>query len=69
MNWQHGTDLLAADGDRPEAFARQVIALYQDAALWQRIRTGALERLVRENGLERYVEAIGRILGPADSAA
>ena len=36
------------------------------AGLWQQIRAGALDRLRRENSRERYVEAIGHVLGPAD---
>ncbi len=68
MNWEDGQDLLSVDGDHPERFAQQIIALYQDEALWQQIRAGALERLRRENSRERYVEAIERILGPADRA-
>jgi GT2 family glycosyltransferase/glycosyltransferase involved in cell wall biosynthesis len=66
MNWESGQDLLAAEDGRPERFAQQIIALYQNEALWQRIRAGALERLRRENSRDRYVEAIGRVLGPAD---
>ena len=66
MNWENGQDLLAADAEHPEQFAQQIIALYQDEALWQRIRAGALDRLRRENSRERYVEAIERILGPAN---
>jgi glycosyltransferase involved in cell wall biosynthesis len=66
MNWESGQDLLSAEDWHPERFAQQVIALYQNEALWQRIRAGALERLRQENSRDRYVEAIGRILGPAD---
>lgn len=68
MNWEDGQDLLSADGEHPERFAQQIITLYQDETLWQQIRAGALERLCRENSRERYVEAIERILGPADRA-
>ncbi|MGA8195523.1 MAG: glycosyltransferase [Acetobacteraceae bacterium] len=68
MNWENGQDLMSADGEHPEKFAQQIIALYQDEPLWQRIRAGALDRLRRENNRERYVRAIERILGPADRA-
>jgi glycosyltransferase involved in cell wall biosynthesis len=68
MNWENGQDLLSADGEHPEKFAQQIIALYQDEPLWQRIRAGALDRLRRENNRERYVRAIERILGLADRA-
>ncbi len=66
MNWDDGRELLAADSDDPEQFAKQLLALYQDEALWQQIRAGALDRLRRENSRERYAEAIGHVLGPAD---
>jgi glycosyltransferase involved in cell wall biosynthesis len=65
MGWEDGQDLLSADSAHPEAMAKQIIALYRDEALWQLIRTGALDRLGWENGRERYVEALGRVLGPA----
>ena len=68
MNWENGRDLLSADGNDPAAFAKQIIALYQNVALWQRIRDSALDRLRRENSRDQYVEAIKRILGPADRA-
>jgi glycosyltransferase involved in cell wall biosynthesis len=68
MNWENGQDLLSADGEHPEKFAQQIITLYQDEPLWQRIRACALDRLRREKNRERYVQAIERILGPADRA-
>jgi O-antigen biosynthesis protein len=68
MNWEDGQDLLAADSAQPEAMARQIIALYRDAALWQRIRAGARDRLRRENSREQYAEALERVLGPAGHA-
>jgi hypothetical protein len=49
--------------------AKQVLALCQDAALWQRIRANALDRLSRENSPEGYAEAIQRLLGPPTRAA
>jgi glycosyltransferase involved in cell wall biosynthesis len=64
MNWENGRDLLSADSEHPELLAKQIIALYQNEALWQQIRCNALERLRRENSRERYAEAIERVLGP-----
>jgi glycosyltransferase involved in cell wall biosynthesis len=64
MGWQNGHDMLSADIGDPELMAKQVLALYQDEALWQRIRTNALDRLSRENNWERYAVAIERVLGP-----
>ena len=66
MNWENGLELISADSGNPEQFAEQIVALYQNEALWQRIRANALDRLRRENSRERYVEAIEGILGPSD---
>jgi glycosyltransferase involved in cell wall biosynthesis len=62
MGWENGQDMLCAGIDEPELMARQVLALYQDATLWQRIRANALDRLGRENSPEGYAEAIQRVL-------
>ena len=62
MGWENGQDMLCAGIDDPEQMARQVLALYQDATLWQRIRANALDRLGRENSPEGYAEAIQRVL-------
>ncbi len=69
MGWENGRDMLCAGIDDPELMARQVLALYQDEALWQRIRANALDRLSRENGREGYAEAIQQVLGPPIRAA
>jgi O-antigen biosynthesis protein len=66
MNWDNGRDLLSAESTDPELFAKQIIALYQDEELWQKIRTNALDRLRTENSREQYVEAIERVLGDRD---
>jgi GT2 family glycosyltransferase len=64
MAWQNGRDLLCADSDDPQQMAAQILALYQDEPLWQRIRTNALDRLGRENSRERYAESIQQLLPP-----
>lgn len=46
MFTRHGEDVLMADD--ADAFAEQVIQLYQDEALWQRLSTGGL------NNVEQY---------------
>jgi O-antigen biosynthesis protein len=66
MNWENGRDLLSAESTDPELFAKQIVALYQDEELWQKIRTNALDRLRTENSREQYVEAIERVLGDRD---
>ena len=54
MKWEDGRDLLSADSDHPEMFAKKIVALYQNEDIWQRIRANALDRLSRENNRERY---------------
>jgi glycosyltransferase involved in cell wall biosynthesis len=66
MKWEDGRDLLSADSDHPEMFAKKIVALYQNEDIWQRIRANALDRLSRENSRERYVESIARVLGSPD---
>src|ERR1019366_5196645 len=64
LGWENGQELLAADVTDPAAFARHVVALQRDAALWQRLRDAALDRLPRENNREAYAAAIRDVLGP-----
>ena len=63
MDWADGKELLAADGNDPAQFARHVVTLYRDPALWQTLRDNALARLAVENGREHYVQALTTILG------
>jgi len=60
--WQDGKELLTADSTDPVAFARQIVTLYRDAALWQSLRDNALARLAAENSREHYVRALTAIL-------
>jgi hypothetical protein len=64
LGWENGQELLAADVTDPAAFARHVVALQRDEALWERQRDAALLRLRRENGRETYAAAIRDVLGP-----
>jgi glycosyltransferase involved in cell wall biosynthesis len=63
MGWEDGKELLAADSADPAQFARHVVTLYRDPALWQALRDNALARLAAENGREHYVQALTTILG------
>jgi GT2 family glycosyltransferase len=63
MDWTDGKELLAADSADPAQFARHVVTLYRDPALWQSLRDNALARLAAENGREQYVRALTTILG------
>ena len=67
LGWTAGADLLSAGTSDPEAFAAQVLALYQDETLWGTLRENALERLRRENAREDYEAAVEAVLGPAVS--
>lgn len=58
MGWEDGKELLAADSADPAQFARHVVTLYRDPALWQALRDNALARLAAENGREHYVQAL-----------
>lgn len=62
LGWTAGEDILTAD--TPEDFARQVAALYQDADLWQRVRTNALARLTADCDPGRFQQAVEQLLAP-----
>jgi GT2 family glycosyltransferase len=64
LGWENGQELLSADVTEPAVFARHVVALQRDEALWQRLRDAALDRLLRENNREGYAEALRDVLGP-----
>ena len=62
LGWQNEVELLASDVTDPAAFARNVVRLYRDAAMWQRLRAAAAARVATENSRERYVQALRAIL-------
>lgn len=64
LGWEDGQDLLAAEATDPAAFARHVVAVQRDEALWQGLRDAALDRLRRDNNREDYAAAILGVLGP-----
>ncbi|HSU07497.1 MAG TPA: glycosyltransferase, partial [Acetobacteraceae bacterium] len=63
LGWENETELLAAEMTDPADFAHNVVRLYRDQALWQRLRDGAAARITAENGRGRYVQALRSILG------
>jgi len=67
LGWQDDQELLVAAATDPAAFARQVVRLYRDPALWGTLRDRALERLRRENDAAGYAAAVESVLGPAGS--
>jgi glycosyltransferase involved in cell wall biosynthesis len=52
LGWQHDSQLLA--GDTPREFADNCLALYRDAARWNRIRSSALESVSRECSADAF---------------
>ena len=60
LGWAEGEEMLCADASDPAGFAAQIVRLYRDPALWERIRAGALARIEAENGREHYARAAGR---------
>ena len=47
---------------RSTEFARRIVALYRDAALWQTLRDNALERVRAEHGRAQYQAAVRQVL-------
>jgi GT2 family glycosyltransferase len=45
LGWEDGRELLAVNTADPAEFARRIVALYRDAALWQTLRDNALARV------------------------
>jgi glycosyltransferase involved in cell wall biosynthesis len=66
LGWQDGVELLSAASDDPAAFAREVVRLYRDEALWTTLREGAAERMARENSPEIFTAALLDILHVGD---
>jgi glycosyltransferase involved in cell wall biosynthesis len=63
LGWLDGDELLAVDPADVAGFAAAIVRLYRDAALWQRLRDGALARIQAEHGREQYVKAVREVLG------
>ena len=55
--------LLAADPADPAAFAAQVVRLYRDQALWERLRAAAAARVAAETDRGRTLAALRTLLG------
>ena len=51
-----------ADSASAAEFARRIVVLYRDAALWQRLRDAALERMHKEHGRVHYETAVRQVL-------
>jgi glycosyltransferase involved in cell wall biosynthesis len=62
LGWQDEAELLTADTADPDHFASQIIRLYHDADLWEKIRAQAAERIAQENAPQVYDERLREIL-------
>jgi glycosyltransferase involved in cell wall biosynthesis len=61
LGWQHEVELLVADD--PQEFAKCCARLYSDEALWQRLRSNALDRVGRECSQDAFAGTLARALG------
>ncbi len=62
VGWPDGEALLAGDIRDAAQFAAQILRLYNDEALWHRLRDAALARLAAENSEAFYRTALSEIL-------
>lgn len=63
LGWADGAELLAVPVGDAEAFARAVLSVYRDAALWATLREGALRRVERECDVEAFRAVVEGIAG------
>lgn len=63
LGWRDGEALVV--GDSPDAFARACQRLYQDAALWEAIRAGALARISAECAPQAFAATLAAALAAA----
>lgn len=73
LGWKDEEEALDGGFNDPQHFARQIIRLYEDPALWDRIRRKAHETVRERHGHGRLHEAFGRFIeallnGPATVA-
>ncbi len=60
LGWRDGHDLLVADD--PGQFVEQCVALYQESAVWTRIRESALARVTQECAPDTFRATVARAL-------
>ena len=61
LGWRGDQELLLADD--PKAFAAACIKLYQDGALWKRLRQNALKRVKQDYSQAAFSEQLKEIIG------
>jgi glycosyltransferase involved in cell wall biosynthesis len=62
LQWQHGIDLLTAEG--PNGFAEAIARLHADPELWHRLRQSALRRVALEYSPAMFRETLRLALEP-----
>jgi glycosyltransferase involved in cell wall biosynthesis len=60
LGWHNEVELLVADD--PEEFAKCCARLYSDPALWQLLRTNALDRVARECSHQTFADILAQAL-------
>ncbi|HEY5300649.1 MAG TPA: glycosyltransferase, partial [Acetobacteraceae bacterium] len=63
LGWQDGRELMAVPVGDAEGFARAVLAVYRDAAVWAALREAALARVAAECGTEEFAAAVEGVVG------
>ncbi len=63
LGWTDGNELLAAPGEDPHSFARQVVRLYRSETLWNDIRAAATARIGRDHDSAAFALTVADILG------
>jgi GT2 family glycosyltransferase len=66
LRWDAGQELMAASD--PAGFAEACARVHEDAALWERIRYGALERVRAECSPERFRRTVREVLAAVPAA-
>ncbi|WP_426065672.1 glycosyltransferase family 4 protein [Gluconobacter sp. NFX36] len=62
VGWKDDEELLSAAADDAKGFASHVARLYQDSALWARLRDGALKAVERDCAPARFRQDLSSIL-------
>lgn len=59
LDWQHEREALVAD--TPQAFAQQTMRLYDNVELWERVRTAAFDRTLRDCSADHFEQTVATI--------
>lgn len=59
LGWEHNVELLAADD--PAEFAAYILRLYENEALWQKLRKNAMDKISQQCSKENFIKELGTI--------